>query len=54
VTSARWYTPQRAPLDQTGLPPDILAEPSSDDLANGRDAALAEAIAYLQGRQALP
>lgn len=48
VTSARWLTPNRTQIDQSGLEPDVPVEITQDDVDNGRDPALAEAISYLQ------
>ena len=48
VTSARWLTPNRTQIDQSGLGPDVPVEITQDDVDNGRDPALAEAISYLQ------
>jgi carboxyl-terminal processing protease len=44
VTSAEWLTPSRAPLDGTGLEPDIAMIPDP----NGRDVELGEALRQLQ------
>lgn len=48
VTSARWYTPSRQPIDQVGLTPDIPVEPGADAHETGRDDMLQRAIVYLQ------
>lgn len=48
VTSARWYTPSRTPLDQQGLTPNIIIEPSPQAIENGRDETLERAIQFLQ------
>ncbi len=48
VTSARWLTPNRNQLDQSGLEPDIAVELTQEDIDNGRDPVLEEAILYLQ------
>ena len=48
VTSARWLTPNRNQIDQSGLEPDIAVELTQEDIDNGRDPALEEAILYLQ------
>ena len=48
VTSARWLTPNRNQIDQSGLEPDIAVELTQEDIENGRDPALEEAILYLQ------
>jgi carboxyl-terminal processing protease len=50
VTSARWFTPDRQPIDQNGLTPDIVVEPSQEALENGQDEALQRAIELLQGQ----
>jgi carboxyl-terminal processing protease len=44
VTSAQWLTPNRTPLDGSGLVPDIEMIPAE----NGRDVELGEAIRYIQ------
>ena len=48
VTSARWLTPNRHQIDQSGLEPDLMVEVTQDDVDNGRDPVLDRAIAYLQ------
>jgi carboxyl-terminal processing protease len=48
VTSARWFTPDRNAIDQQGLTPDIVVEPTPEAIANNRDETLARAIEYLQ------
>ncbi|MBP7998451.1 MAG: S41 family peptidase [Chloroflexi bacterium] len=48
VTSARWFTPDRNEIDQHGLTPDVVVEPSAEALANNRDETLARAVEYLQ------
>jgi len=48
VTSARWLTPNRTQIDQSGLEPDVPVDITQEDVDNGRDPALAEAISYLQ------
>lgn len=48
VTSARWLTPNRQQLDQTGLEPDVLVEVTQEDIDAGRDPVLEQAVAYLQ------
>ena len=48
VTSARWLTPNRHQIDQSGLQPDVLVEVTQDDIDNGRDPVLDRAIAYLR------
>jgi len=48
VTSARWLTPNRNQLDQTGLQPDIAVELTEEALESGIDEILERAIFYLQ------
>jgi len=48
VTSARWLTPNRTHIDQSGLEPDVLVAVTQEDIDNGRDPVLEEAITYLQ------
>ena len=48
VTSARWFTPNHRQLDQAGLEPDVLVTVTQEDIDNGRDPVLEQAIAYLQ------
>ena len=43
VTAYRWFTPGRRELEQAGLPPTFVVEPSSD----GTDSELAYAVNYL-------
>ena len=47
VTASRWYTPNRTPLDQQGLQPDVLVPFTQEDIDNGRDVVLLEAIRLL-------
>lgn len=51
VTSARWYTPDGHQIDQLGLTPDIMVEPTAEGQAAGRDEILEQAIAFLKGSQ---
>lgn len=48
VTSARWFTPDRHQIDQQGLEPDIIVEPTAEAIADGRDEILNRAVEYLQ------
>jgi carboxyl-terminal processing protease len=48
VTHARWYTPDRQPIDQHGIVPDIPVEISQESIENGRDDVLSRAIEFLQ------
>ena len=48
VTSSRWYTPDHHQLDQQGLQPDILVTVTQEDIDNGRDAVLNQALVELQ------
>lgn len=48
VTSARWLTPNRNQIDQSGLEPDVLVEVTQEDIDNGRDPVLEQAVTYLQ------
>lgn len=48
VTSARWLTPNRIQIDQSGLEPDIPVEVTHEDVDNGRDPVMEQAISYLQ------
>jgi carboxyl-terminal processing protease len=48
VTSARWYTPNRTPLDQNGLEPDIPVEVTQEAIDSGRDPVLERAVEFLQ------
>lgn len=48
VTSARWLTPDRHHIDQSGLEPDVLVVVTQEDIDNGRDPVLEEAVTYLQ------
>jgi carboxyl-terminal processing protease len=49
VTSARWFTPDHHQIDQQGLEPDVLVEVTQEDIDNGRDVVLEQAVTYLQG-----
>ena len=49
VTSARWFTPDRTPLDEHGLVPDIFVEITAEAQADGRDEILEKAVEYLTG-----
>ena len=46
VTSSRWFTPNGTQIDQLGLEPDVVIEPTAEDIDNGRDAILNQAIDY--------
>lgn len=48
VTASRWFTPDRHQLDQQGLQPDVLVSVTQEDIDNGRDAVLNQAILELQ------
>ncbi len=48
VTNARWFTPDRRPLDREGLTPDIVVEPAAQQTEN--DLMLARAVAFLNER----
>lgn len=50
VTSARWLTPNRHQIDQSGLEPDVPVEVTQADVDQGRDPVLERAVAYLQGQ----
>ncbi len=51
VTSARWYTPNRNQIDQLGLTPDIVIEPTAEGQASGRDEILERAVDFLLNEQ---
>ena len=48
VTASRWYTPDHHQLDQQGLQPDVLVTVTQEDIDNGRDAVLNQAVMELQ------
>ncbi len=48
VTSSRWFTPNRHQLDQQGLEPNVVVIVTQEDIDNGRDAVLNQAIQELQ------
>ncbi|WP_420644198.1 S41 family peptidase [Candidatus Leptofilum sp.] len=48
VTASRWLTPERNQLDQQGLSPDVLVTVTQEDIDNGRDAVLNQAVLELQ------
>ncbi|PKO22477.1 MAG: hypothetical protein CVU38_09290 [Chloroflexi bacterium HGW-Chloroflexi-1] len=50
VTVARWLTPARRQIDQTGLEPDIVVNISAADRDAGRDPQLARAQAWLRAQ----
>jgi carboxyl-terminal processing protease len=50
VTASRWFTPDRHQLDQKGLQPDVLVVVTQEDIDNGRDAVLNQAVLELQKR----
>lgn len=49
VTSARWLTPNRHQLDQSGIEPDYLVEVTQEDIDSGRDPVLERAVELLRG-----
>ncbi len=48
VTSSRWFTPDRHQLDQQGLEPNVVVVVTQEDIDNGRDAVLNQAVLELQ------
>jgi len=48
VTSARWLTPNHHHIDQSGLMPDIMVTVTQEDIDDGRDPVLEQAVIYLQ------
>ena len=48
VTASRWFTPDRHQLDQQGLQPNVLVTVTQEDIDNGRDAVLNQAVLELQ------
>ncbi len=44
VTSARWFTPDRAKLDGEGLEPDVTVTLTQEAIDNGRDEVLLQAV----------
>lgn len=51
VTSSRWFTPNRNQIDQQGLQPDVLVTVTQEDIDNGRDAVLNQAVETLQNME---
>ncbi|MGQ9491748.1 MAG: S41 family peptidase [Anaerolineae bacterium] len=51
VTVARWLTPERHPIDQQGIEPDIQVGMSAEDRQAGRDPQLTRAVAWLSGER---
>jgi carboxyl-terminal processing protease len=49
VTSARWFTPDRNAIDNQGLTPDIIVQPTQEAIDSGVDEILQQAIQHLQG-----
>lgn len=47
ITSARWFTPDKHQIDQVGLTPDVIVEPSAEAQAAGRDELLEKATELL-------
>lgn len=47
VTSARWFTPNRHQIDQQGLTPDIVVEPTAEGAESGRDEILERAVGFI-------
>jgi carboxyl-terminal processing protease len=47
VTVAHWFTPNDERIDVKGLTPDVVVEPTAEDLTAGRDPALDRAQQYL-------
>lgn len=54
VTSARWYTPNRTQIDQTGLEPDVLVEQTQEAIDAGVDLFVQRAVEYLQSVTRVP
>jgi carboxyl-terminal processing protease len=52
LTIERWLTPNGRPIEGKGLEPDFLIEPTPDDIAQGKDPQLQQAIDYLQAKLA--
>ncbi len=48
VTASRWFTPNHHQLDRQGLEPDIFVTVTQEDIDNGRDAVLNQAVLELQ------
>lgn len=48
ITASRWFTPARHQIDQQGLQPDVLVSVTQEDIDNGRDAVLNQAVLELQ------
>jgi carboxyl-terminal processing protease len=48
VTSARWFTPDRQPIDQEGIQPDIPVAITQEAIENGRDEILDRAVQFFQ------
>ena len=46
-TIAKWYTPNDQNIDHIGLQPDIKVEDKVEDLKNGKDSQMDEAVKYL-------
>ena len=47
VTIAEWLTPNHRQIHEQGVTPDIVVEMTAEDLENGRDPQLEEAVKYL-------
>jgi carboxyl-terminal processing protease len=48
LTSAQWLTPEKVPIHGLGLEPDVAVEAPGAPIANSDDAAITEAVRYLQ------
>lgn len=48
ITASRWFTPDRHQIDGQGLSPDVTVTVTQEDIDNGRDAVLLQAIQELQ------
>jgi len=54
LTIERWLTPNGRPIEGKGLEPDYRVEITPEDIAQGKDPQLQQALDYLQSKQAPP
>ena len=50
LTSAKWLTPNKQPIEGRGVIPDEIVELTKEDIAQGNDVQLEHAIEYIKSR----
>ena len=48
ITSARWFTPDKRQIDEQGIVPDEIIEISEEDIEQGNDPQLEQAVSYIE------